>query len=160
MISNDDAVEQLGEWMKTELVANEHQGDWSEFTDTRRILEEIRHHHSKVEIVLNDTNGVDLGKLREHIADTCNCYLFLANANNLLDTSMRTLKDLNDHELKALDSVTTAIYLGDSSDYHSALFEAMCALLGTEWDDRAQEYPNAKNFERIQAELTLRKKLN
>lgn len=90
MITNEDAVEQLGKWMVTELEANEHQGDWTEFTDTQRILGEIQHHHRKVEAALQGSNGViDLNKLREHIADTCNCYLFLANANNLLDKSMR-----------------------------------------------------------------------
>lgn len=157
MISNEDAVAQVGKWMNAELVANEPKGDWLQFTNTRHILGEIQHHHRKVEAVLNDPNGIDPDKLREHIADTCNCYLFLANANHLLDTNMRNLKELNNNELNALEKVHNAIYLGDNSDYRTALYEALCALLGTEWDDAAQDYPSGKNYERIQIELEHRK---
>ncbi len=66
--------------MLNELLANQHKGNWNEFKDINNILLELEWHKAKLLMALREGNP---DEIREYIADTSNCLLFLGNALDL-----------------------------------------------------------------------------
>jgi len=70
-------VKKFARMMVRELYANEHKGDWQNFTDTNNIFMEIDWHQQKLNGALDME---DVSCIKEYAADCANNYMFLLNA--------------------------------------------------------------------------------
>lgn len=64
--------------MKTELEANSHKGDWTQFKNKNEIINELYYHIDKLEAVRLSSGGKEL--MREYCADIANIALFMFNS--------------------------------------------------------------------------------
>jgi hypothetical protein len=79
-----EAVERFASFMLDEMIANDHKGDWSTWTDLTSIMMEFHYHEAKLILALSQGNS-DL--IKEHAADVANFMMMLLNATGNLHPS-------------------------------------------------------------------------
>lgn len=75
-------VEKFAIQMQKELDANQHKGDWREWTDIPDMFMEFEYHKGKLLKAIKDN---DKPRVKEFIADCANILMFIGNAGQLYD---------------------------------------------------------------------------